>query len=99
MNRLGLKNGPPSDTASIHREELPGIIIIPDSVVLFSRIAETGNPAEIFSFTPEQQSMISCAQSGRRFEQGVEHGVQIEGRTADHLKHVGGGSLSLQGLG
>ncbi len=29
----------------------------------------------------------------------MQHRLQIEGRAADHLEHVGGGSLLLQGLG
>ena len=30
------------------------------------------------------------------FDQRVEHGLQIEGRAADDLEHVGGGGLLLQ---
>ena len=34
----------------------------------------------------------------RRFDQRVEHRLQIEGRAADDLEHVGGGGLLLQRL-
>ena len=33
------------------------------------------------------------------FDQRVEHGLQVEGRTADHLEYVGGGGLLLQRFG
>ena len=36
------------------------------------------------------------AQPRRRFDQRIEHGLQIERRAADDLEHVGGGGLLLQ---
>ena len=39
---------------------------------------------------------FGVAQARRRFDQRVEHGLQIEGRAADDLEHVGGGGLLLQ---
>ena len=39
---------------------------------------------------------IRLAQSRRRFDQRIEHRLQIEGRAADDLEHVGGGGLLLQ---
>ena len=39
---------------------------------------------------------IGLAQSGCRLDQRIEYGLQIEGRAADHLEHVGGGGLLLQ---
>src|SRR5262245_2096097 len=40
--------------------------------------------------------MVGIAQSRRRFHQRVEHRLQIEGRAADDLEHVGSGGLLLQ---
>ena len=40
--------------------------------------------------------MISITKPDGRFAQRVEHDLQIEGRAADHLEHVGGGGLLLQ---
>jgi hypothetical protein len=34
----------------------------------------------------------------RRFDQGIEHSLQVKGRAADDLQHVGGGGLLLQGF-
>ena len=45
---------------------------------------------------PEKKSVIRLAQTGRRFDQSVEHRLQIEGRAADDLEHVGSRSLLLQ---
>ena len=39
---------------------------------------------------------IRLAQPRRRFDQRIEHRLQIEGRAADDLEHVGGGGLLLQ---
>ena len=39
---------------------------------------------------------VGLAQARRRFDQRVEHRLQIEGRAADDLEHVGGGGLLLQ---
>ena len=39
---------------------------------------------------------VGLAQPRRRFDQRIEHGLQIERRAADDLEHVGGGGLLLQ---
>ena len=39
---------------------------------------------------------IRLAQPRRRLDQRIEHRLQIEGRAADDLEHVGGGGLLLQ---
>ena len=43
--------------------------------------------------------MVDTAQSGGRFGQRVEHGLQIERGAADDLEHVGGRGLLFQRLG
>jgi hypothetical protein len=42
--------------------------------------------------------LIGLAQVRRRFHKRIEHGLQVEGRAADDLEHVGGCSLLLQRL-
>src|ERR1700675_1400938 len=44
------------------------------------------------------RSSGGAAEFNGRGDQGVEHGLQIEGRAADDLEHVGGGSLLVQCL-
>ena len=41
---------------------------------------------------------VRLAQLRRGFDQCIEHRLQIEGRAADDLEHVGGGGLLLQRL-
>src|SRR5262245_11276850 len=41
---------------------------------------------------------VRLAKARRRFHECVEHRLQIEGRAADDLEHVGGGGLLLQRL-
>ena len=41
-------------------------------------------------------SDVRLAKPDRRFDQRFEHRLQIEGRAADDLEHVGGGGLLLQ---
>jgi hypothetical protein len=41
---------------------------------------------------------ISLAEARCRFDQRIENRVEVEGRAADHLEHVGGRSLLLQGF-
>ncbi len=42
---------------------------------------------------------VRLAQPRRRFDQRIEHHLQIEGRAADDLEHVGGRGLLLQRFG
>ena len=56
-----------------------------------------GEPIEI-SITLENEALVRLAESSGRFEETVEHGWQVEGRAADHLEHVGGRGLLLQGF-
>jgi len=42
---------------------------------------------------------VRVTKSGGRFDQRVEHGLEVEGRAADDLEHVGGGGLLLQRFG
>src|SRR5262249_55095442 len=41
---------------------------------------------------------VSATQPRCRFDQRIEHGLQIEGRSADNFEHVGGRGLLLQRL-
>ena len=42
--------------------------------------------------------MLGLAQPRRRLDHRVEYGLQLEGRAADHLEHVGGRGLLLERL-
>ena len=59
-------------------------------------MAIAGRKNEKLSLTLKQPGVIRVAQPGRRLDQCVEHGLQVEGRAADDLKYIGGGGLLLQ---
>src|SRR5262249_35987407 len=47
---------------------------------------------------PPDHGLFRIAKPCRRLDQGIEHGLDIEGRPADDLEHVGGSRLLLQRL-
>ncbi len=67
--------------------------------VEFRRIAEARHLVITLALFAIDGGHVGLAQPSRRFHQRVEHGLQIEGRAADDLQHVGGGGLLLQRLG
>ena len=64
----------------------------------FGREPVGSRRTNILALLPRIMACIGVAKPRRRFDQRVEHGLQIEGRAADHLEHVGGGGLLLQRL-
>src|SRR5688572_24114467 len=44
------------------------------------------------------QGDVRLAQASRRFDEGVQHSLQVERRAADDLENVGGGRLLLERL-
>jgi len=53
---------------------------------------------EVVIAYPVYHRPIGATESGGRLDQRVEHRLQIEGRAADDLQHVGGRGLLLQRL-
>ena len=91
------KRAAPGDAASIDRD-VAAEKEAPDLLMNLGPVAEAGGPMQVVAVTLEQPGMVGLAQPGDRFHQRIEHGLQIEGRAADHLQHVGGGGLLLQRL-
>ena len=58
-----------------------------------------GSKLEAAILNARDVSLVRVAKSRRRFNQCIEHFLEIEGRAADHLEHVGRGGLLLQRLG
>src|SRR5215471_7729620 len=98
MNRSGLHRGSSSNAASIYWN-FPGFEIIPQLRTHVGRMAEAGDPAEEFALALEQPGVVSVAQTNSGFHERIEHQLEIESRTADHLEHLGGRGLLLQRLG
>src|SRR5262245_12242242 len=43
-------------------------------------------------------SLLGIAERRRRLNESLQHGVQVESRTADDLEHIGGSGLLLERL-
>ena len=63
--------------------------------LVFGRITVKGNLSEGIAIRTCDADHVRLAQPRCRLDQRVEHGLQIEGRAADDLEHVGGGGLLL----
>src|SRR6516225_8730199 len=50
------------------------------------------------AFLTSDRRDIRLTKSGGRLDQRVEHRLQVEGRAANDLEHVGGGGLLLEGF-
>src|SRR5262245_37752670 len=61
-------------------------------------MAVARGPAVNFTVAPKQPDVVCLAKPGCRFCECVQHGLQVEGRAADDLEHVGGRGLLLEGL-
>ena len=46
----------------------------------------------------EDECFLRLAEPRRAFDEGIEHGLQVEGRAADDFEHVGGRGLLLQAI-
>src|SRR5262249_29363193 len=93
LHRLTLRRGSPGDRATACRNRMSR-----HELVEFAGIAIARNLSVLFALCPIKRCHLSCAKASRRLDQRIEHRLQIEGRTADDLEHVCGGSLLLQRL-
>src|SRR5262249_38385045 len=50
------------------------------------------------AFLTSDRRDVRLTKSGGRFDQRIQHHPQIERRSTDHLEHVGGGRLLLEGF-
>ena len=62
----------------------------------FRREAITCRDAVALASDDKMSDVCRLAQPRCRLDQRIEHRLQIEGRAADDLEHVGGGGLLLQ---
>jgi hypothetical protein len=99
MNDASLEQGAPDDrsAARLDGDALQVLLVLQrllglgaDSVAGCQMVGRASRPPDVGD--------IRVAQPRRRFDQRVEHHLQVEGRATDHLEHVGGGGLPLQRL-
>src|SRR5262249_45893696 len=79
-----------------HRTRLRHDWVSAHVVVEFRRETKACNITVAITFRTMNACKIGFAKPRRRFNQRVEHCLEVEGRTADYLQHVGGGGLLLQ---
>src|SRR5262245_56579250 len=93
MHHAAFEDGP----ASCSRPTRNDWVFLPQ-LLETNHVVVSGYRAAIASIITEDQSMGCAAKPGGGLNKGVEHGLKIEGRVANHLEHVGGGGLLLQRL-
>src|SRR4029453_7761874 len=67
-----------------------------DPIDEFERETVARGPIVLVPFLTCNGSHLRLAKPRRRLGQRIEHWLEIEGRAADGLEHVGGGGLLLQ---
>src|SRR5262249_52111496 len=93
LNDSAFKRGPAGDSSSSQLDW-----IVPHILDKHRRVTVTSDLPVGFVLLARNGSQVRLAQPCRRFDQRIEHGLQIEGRAADDLEHVGGSGLLLQRL-
>src|SRR5215475_15756613 len=91
MNDSAVKHDAPRYSPAIQSSRVMGYkigVLTRDSVACFEVVS--------FALRSAYDHRVRLAQLGRRLDQRVKYSLQIEGRAADHLEHVGGGGLLLQ---
>src|SRR5207342_1838747 len=63
---------------------------------VFSRVSMGCFEVEGFALRSAYRHRVRLAQLGGRPDEGIEHRLEVEGRAADDLEHVGGGGLLLE---
>src|SRR5262245_46176508 len=94
MDGVALEYDPAGDRTAIRRERM----LL--HVLLLLRGKPVARDMMVGAVLGEPDgSPVRAAKAYRRLGERIEHRLQIEGRAADDLAHVGGGSLLLQRFG
>src|SRR5262245_47827970 len=91
VNRPTLQHGSPGNRAASWRDW----VVFDELPVLLGKPMRGAQVKDI-ALTTENERVFRLAQPCRRSDERIEHGLQIEGRTADDLEHVGGRGLLLE---
>src|SRR5262245_65659945 len=91
MDRLAFQQGPPSrrpasplDGHSLHIFDELGRVTV--------SLREEEHPVLL----PSYRGVVGATKAASRFNKRLQHRLEIEGRAADDLEHVGGGGLLLK---
>src|SRR6476659_7490933 len=78
----------------------PGLYRLLSQIVYpFGYTPAAGGKTKRIALPQEDEGVIGLAEPRRRGEQRIEHCLQSESRPTDHLEHIGGRGLLLQGFG
>ena len=93
MDDPTLQRGPAGHGAAVEAEGMRQHVLLESG-----RHAMRRNDLEPVAVQPQDGRPLRAAEPRGRLDQRVEHPLQIEGRAADDLEHVGGRGLLLQRL-
>src|SRR5262249_32199523 len=93
LNCPTLKHGAADDGAATHLERM----ILHEPLDL-GRVTEICDLSIYAALLAIDRSHVCIAQPDCRLDERIKHGLQIEGRAADDLEHVGSSGLLLQRL-
>src|ERR1700693_2933163 len=91
MNRPSFERGPPGNCSGTNRDRMTLHVLIE-----VGRDTMARDDFIRLAFWTTDDCGVGLTQAMRRFDQGIEHSLQVKGRAADDLEHVGGGGLLLQ---
>src|ERR1700731_946656 len=93
MNRSSFERSPSGNCSGTNRDRMTLHVLIE-----VGRDTMARDDFIRLAFWTTDDCGVGLPQAMRRFDQGIEHSLQVEGRAADDLEHVGGGCLLLQRL-
>jgi hypothetical protein len=92
MNRAKFQQNAPDQTSTSRFEAQLSLVILVSSRQPVGRV----DLKKSFISWTSNSRQIGLTQSSSRLDECIEHHIQIEGRAADHLEHIGGSGLLLQ---
>ena len=93
MDRPTLQHHPAADRAAVGREGMSE-----DEFLCLRRKATRRDQVIFIVSPPEHHCLVGAAEARHRLHQRVENRLEVDGRAADDLEHIGGRSLLLQRL-
>src|SRR5262249_24247005 len=91
VNDLAFKQDAPG-----YRSSVDSMWVSCDELDVFTREPVVRFEVVNFALRSTYGYIVRLAKARRRFDKGIEHGLEIEGRATDDLEYVGGGGLLLQ---
>src|SRR5262249_33672764 len=94
LDRPAFKRCPSADRRAIEIQPP-----LEHKLLKFGREAVGRDHLESVVLQAQDSRLVRAAELSSGLDERLEHGLQVEGRAADDLEHIGGGGLLLQGFG